>query len=112
MFLKKSDKPILTRYYIFRSKYLGIKIHKLKGDKEYHNHPWWAFSIIFGYYKEHLESLIKSKLRFGFNIISPWKKHKIKVHKPTWTVFVNFWRVNENWTYGDDIKPWRGPDDK
>lgn len=109
--LEKSEKPILTRWYLRRGKNLGIKVHKLKGDDTFHNHPWWAISFIFGWYREEFEDQPGVKhLRLFFNIVSPWRRHKVHVKRPTFTFFVNFWRVNDHWKYGDQTKPWRGAD--
>lgn len=113
--LEKSDKPILTRYYVLRSRWLGIKIHHIKqSDPEFHTHPWWGLSIIFGAYREQRlrRRGFSDSLRWLFNIVSPWDKHRVVINKPVWTIFIHGPRVNENWVYGNKAAPWRGPDKK
>ena len=115
-YLEKSVKPILTRYYVFRSKLIGVKLHNIKqSDEEFHTHPWWGISFHWTpYYEERLinKPPLYSTIRYKryFNIISPWTPHRVITDKPMWTLFIHFWRVNENWQYGETVAPWRGPD--
>lgn len=109
--LEKSDKPILTRWYLFRSVRLGIKVHKLKGDEAFHNHPWWGISFHLKPYREEFEDQPGAKhFRWLVNIVSPFRRHKVHVTKPVFSFFINFHRVNDKWTYGEQTKPWRGAD--
>lgn len=121
---EKSVKPILTRYYILRSKWLGIKLHHIKeSDPEFHTHPWWGISFHLRPYAEErryytfrkpwqLEPDVHTTMRrkWFVNIVSPWTPHRVMVCRPTWTLFIHGPRVNENWQYGEVKAPWRGPD--
>lgn len=118
---KKSAKPILTRWYLLSTKWFGIKLHHIhKSDPEFHNHPWWGISIIFGWYWEEYEEFdlteakiqngIPKHLRIGINVISPWRKHRVITNKPVWTLFFHGPRINDRWVYGNKVAPWRGPD--
>lgn len=122
--LEKSVKPILTRYYVLRSHYVGVKLHHIKqSDPEFHTHPWWGVSFHLKPYTEERitreeydqHGLIKfqrieSRCRWFINIVSPWTPHRVITNKPMWTLFIHGPRVNENWQYGGDVAPWRGPD--
>lgn len=118
-YLEKSVKPILTRYYVFRSKLIGVKLHNIKqSDEEFHTHPWWGISFHWTPYTEARmvnckvcgPKCIRSYRRRLVNIVSPWTPHRVVTDRPLWTLFIHFWRVNENWQYGETVAPWRGPD--
>lgn len=95
--------PALTRFYILPH----IKVHYIhSSDKDYHNHPWDGVSIIFGSYIEFLEDGNVYK-RTGINRVYATKKHRVDIDKPTWTLFIHGPRVNEEWQYGENTKPWR-----
>lgn len=120
--LEKSVKPILTRYYVLRSEYFGVKIHHIKqSDPEFHTHPWWGVSFHLRPYQEErlitledekgsLPPVIVRRWRWPVNIVSPWTPHRVVTKQPMWTLFIHGPRVNENWQYGGDVAPWRGPD--
>ncbi len=99
--------PALTRYYVMPH----VKIHRIhSSDESFHTHPWNGVSFIFGKYRELHKDSKKAKLRILFNFVKAHKAHRVIVHKPVWTLFINFRRINENWHYGDDEKPWEGSD--
>jgi len=109
--MKKSVKPILTRYYLWSSKWFGVKLHHIKkSDPEFHTHPWWGVSIIFGGYREQYEDDQRERRRLFVNLISPWRGHRVLTDKPVWTMFIHGPRLNEGWRYGASMAPWRGPD--
>lgn len=115
--LERSVKPILTRYYVLRSHYLGVKLHHIKeSDPEFHTHPWWGISFHWVPYTEERKpgkrERITARRRWFVNIVSPWIPHRVIVDKPMWTLFIHGPRVNENWQYGGETAPWRGPDEK
>lgn len=52
----KKDVPYLVRYFVFRSKYFTIYIHRfLRSDSDgFHDHPWnFATLLLEGRYREH-----------------------------------------------------------
>lgn len=111
--LERSVKPILTRYYVLRAKWLGIKIHHIKqSDPEFHTHPWWGISLhLRPYIEERMENgVVVTRKRWLINLVSPWLPHRVVTDRPLWTLFVHGKRVNENWQYGGTVAPWRGPD--
>lgn len=117
--LEKSVKPILTRYYILRSKYVGVKLHHIKeSDPEFHTHPWRGISF---HWRPYLEERWIAKGDEGqditsfrrcrwFNVVEPFVFHRVHIIKPMWTLFIHGPRVNETWQYGGDVAPWRGPE--
>jgi hypothetical protein len=99
--------PALIRFYLLPR----VKVHHiLKSDTEFHNHPWSAISIIFGWYIETLEEGPVTRLRLGFNYLPAKRKHKLTIFKPVWTLFINGPRVNKDWSYGAIKQPWQGSD--
>lgn len=89
-----TDEDYLTRYYLFRSPWLNVylhRIHREDKDRHLHNHPWpWAFAYILrGGYQEQRAS--------GYHIYKAGDKndltgdiyHRIVTVRPnTWTLFV------------------------
>lgn len=61
-------------------------------------------------YWEDYEDDPRIKRRLFFNLISPWRAHRVLTDKPVWTLFIHGPRVNEKWRYGQKEAPWRGPD--
>ena len=89
----RDGKPYISRYYVWRSKYLTILIHKIwaSDPDDPHCHPWNNASLILcGNYTEHF--LNKSKYRVAGDFV--YRKsdtfHRLEVHghdKPTVTMF-------------------------
>lgn len=101
--------PALTRFYLLPH----VKLHYIhSSDAEFHNHPWNAFSIIFGSYTEFIKEhgCISWKKKRFFNYIPAGRSHRVMIKKPVWTIFINGPRVNEQWHYGAEQKPWEGSD--
>lgn len=111
--------PALTRYYICPH----VKLHRIhSSDDDFHTHPWNGYSFIFGSYTEYTQkypeliyvgargpATIKHRRRW-FNRVYANKSHKVEISKPVWTLFIHGNRVNENWAYGNSVKPWEGSD--
>ena len=104
--VKVSRKTQLTRYYLFNSKWLGVKLHHIHGEDKWHTHPWHGISIIVGSYEEDLGSGFKLK-RF-FNYIGPRRRHRVRGR--VWTIFIHGPRVNSKWEWDGVVAPFRGPD--
>lgn len=98
--------PALVRFYIVPR----VKLHYIfNSDDDFHTHPWNGLSIIFGSYKEELENEPIKTRRF-FNWVYANRPHKVTIDKPVWTLFIHGPRVNEQWQYGSQTKPWEGSD--
>ena len=97
---------LLIRYFIFRSKYIGVFIHRLlRSDvRTMHDHPWTFISIILtGEYTEHtlskhINNLEVKKVYKRFSILYRPAKwiHRLEMDKPMWTLVIRFKRT----------KPW------
>ena len=95
------------RWYIFSSKWFGVKIHKIRmTTDEWHTHPWNGVSIIFGHYYEQLEEDGWWHLRMGVNFVGANRPHRTS--GDCYTLFIHGPRVNEDWFWGDEKAPWRG----
>lgn len=103
---KVSRKTQLTRYYLLRLPFLGIKLHFIHGEDPFHTHPWHGLSIIFGSYLEDTGSGWTK--RWLLNYVGPRRRHRVKGH--VWTLFMHGPRVNEKWEWNGEAKPWRGAD--
>lgn len=89
----------LTRYYVWRSKYLTILIHKFwaSDPDEPHDHPWdWASYILRGGYWEHEVDGTKRWRNDGWRFRHAEEFHRISVEDGyegfTTTLFVTFGR--------------------
>src|SRR5258706_648975 len=91
--------PLLIRYFLFRSKLLGIYLHRLcrsDEDRALHDHPWAFISIILtsGY----VEHTPRGKQWHGPGsiLLRPAKwQHRLELDKPAWTLVIRFRRVRE-----------------
>ena len=100
--------PALTRYYIVPR----FKIHYIhSSDDGFHTHPWDAWSFILGWYDEERGNLAKQR-RYFFNRVYAFTPHKVTIIRPVWTLFIHGPRINENWNYGESIRPWEGSDEE
>jgi len=104
--MKISRKTQLTRYYVFSSKWFGIKVHHIHGEDKWHTHPWNGFSIIFGRYEEDTGKGYRP--RWFFNWIGARRRHRVRGN--VWTIFINFRRTNDRWEWDGVVAPFRGPD--
>lgn len=91
--------PYLTRYFLFRSPWLNVfihRIHKADADRHMHNHPWpWSWSLILrgGYLERRLGLGGEEYTRFHCpgqrNVLTTAAYHIIDSVRPnTWTLFV------------------------
>lgn len=107
--MKVSRKPWLTRWYLIRTPWFGVKLHRIrKYVTPWHTHPWNGFSLILGNYLEQRERGRWQKVWF-FNSIKAFSEHR--TYGNTWTLFIHGPRVNEKWYWGTNTAPWRGPQD-
>lgn len=98
--------PALIRFYLVPR----IKLHYIhKSDDNFHTHPWNAWSFIFGSYYEFRDDEPLAR-RWFFNRVFAHTPHKVIIKKPVWTLFWHGPRINENWSYGEAVKPWEGSD--
>ncbi len=108
----KRARALMTRFFLFRSKYLGIYLHCFhRSDMDdFHDHPWAFVTILLssGYY-EHMPSNVtrfisaehKVAWRPRFSILyRPAEfQHYVELKKsPTWTLVFRFQRVRD-WGY-------------
>lgn len=88
--------PYMVRYYLFRSPYLNIYVHKFlrsDNDRHLHDHPFDFITFLFhrGYYEKTEDGKI---WRPRFSILkrkAEWK-HAVEITQPTWTLFIRFAR--------------------
>lgn len=119
---KADNGPLLTRYFLFRSKRLAIFIHHLHAsdeDRALHDHPWafLTFLLSSGYW-EHVDNWreIKQKSwlpqfqriagrfwRRRFSILyrpAKWR-HRLELERPVWTLVIRF-RRERDWGFWTD----------
>ncbi len=87
--------PYLTRYYLLRSPWLNVylhRIHQADKDRHLHNHPWdWAWArILWAGYREERRYDMSYLYRKGeTNNLTGDVYHRIvEVLPNTWTLFV------------------------
>lgn len=97
--------PLLTRYFLLRTRRLGIYLHHLQAsdhDRALHDHPWPFISILLsGGYYEHTPSVDalgseRRWKRWGSILYRPalWR-HRLELTRPTWTLVIRFQRERE-----------------
>jgi len=91
--------PLLIRYFLFRSKFLGVYLHSLcrsDEDRAHHDHPWAFISIILT--QGYIEHTPQGKRWHGPGSIlyrpAKWQ-HRLELQKPAWTLVFRFRRVRE-----------------
>jgi len=118
--------PMLIRYFLFRSKYLGIYLHhflRSDNDRHVHDHPWTFITfLIGGGYWEHIPKnheagwcgcgawhlrrnddllpYIARIRRHRFSILyrpATWR-HWVEIDKPAWTLVFRF-RRERDWGF-------------
>lgn len=91
--------PLLIRYFLLRTKFLGVYLHHLlrsDEDRALHDHPWSFVSIILttGY----VEHTPKGARRYGPGSIlirpAEWQ-HRLELDRSAWTLVIRFRRVRE-----------------
>jgi hypothetical protein len=86
--------PLLFRYFLIRSKYFGLYLHRLcrsDEDRALHDHPWTFISIILtAGYIEHTPTGAK-QYRPGAILYRPalWQ-HRLELSRPAWTLVFRF----------------------
>jgi hypothetical protein len=91
--------PLLFRYFLIRSKYFGVYLHRLcrsDEDRALHDHPWTFISIILtAGYIEHTPDGPKPH-RPGAILYRPaeWQ-HRLELSKPAWTLVFRFQKTRE-----------------
>ena len=100
------------RWYVLKSDWtwgwFGVKIHLIRPlEDEWHNHPWHGFSIVFGSYEEQLDKDGPWRTVQWFNLVGAHREHRTR--GSCFTLFFHGPRVNEHWHWGEEEKPWRGP---
>lgn len=91
--------PLLIRYFLIRTKYIGVYLHRLcrsDEDRALHDHPWTFISLLLTEgYQEHTPSGIVYK-RPGSLLYRPAKwRHRLELTKPVWTLVIRFRRCRE-----------------
>lgn len=106
VFHKVSRKTSVTRHYVFSTPWFGVKVHHIHGEDPFHTHPWWGLSLIAGTYEEDVGD--GWSRRWFVNFVGPHRRHRVR--GKVWTLFIHGPRVNENWEWDGEAKPWRGAD--
>ena len=100
--------PLLIRWVLFRSPWLGIYVHKLcrsDHDRALHDHPWPFVSIVLnGSYVEISEHGRTRRKRFGVIFRrATWRHRFVISNPPVWTlVFVG--RRTRRWGFWPEGK--------
>jgi hypothetical protein len=91
----------LTRYYLFRTNWLGVYIHKLHVS-DYpvpHDHPWDFIScpLKTGYieYDEHGKGVLRKPFRPAFRPAKRFHWLEKLDNRPTWSLFIRFKRIRD-----------------
>jgi len=111
------NEDYLERFYLLRTKWLGIYLHRFwaSDDDGLHDHPWHSASILLagGYYEEEPErqgvpygpSIKKwrSPLRPLVKVRSRYAAHRITVPEGTegtcWSLFIRFGTKKRKWGF-------------
>lgn len=111
--------PLMTRYFLFQSKPLGIFVHHFHRSDldEFHDHPWTFVTVLLssGYW-EHMPltgwritepKVISGPVAADDTGYRRWRprlsvlyrpakfRHYVEVKKPTWTLVIRFRRVRD-----------------
>lgn len=91
--------PLLFRYFLFRSNWFGVYLHRLcrsDEDRALHDHPWTFISIILtaGYIEHTPEGA--NQHRPGAILYRPvlWQ-HRLELSRPAWTLVIRFRKFRE-----------------
>jgi hypothetical protein len=105
----------MTRYYVLRTRWLGIYIHRFwSSDPDgFHDHPWAAVTrVLHGNYIEWFldGSFAIQSPRSGWRFMSARTFHRVmlnpKLSGRTWTLFVRFKR-RRLWGFVSENTYWR-----
>jgi hypothetical protein len=115
------NKPYLKRFYLFRTKWLGIFIHQFFDSDEMiglHDHPWPNISWVrrCGYIEHLPDGSAKWRSPGFFCFRMPEQFHRIELLRGTegkvWTIFIRFRRcrrwgfmINGKWTDARKVDP-------
>lgn len=94
--------PLLTRYYLLRTPFFAVYLHRLHAsdeDRALHDHPWsfltWLVSS--GYYEHTPEGRF---WRRRFSVLwrpAEWQ-HRLELVRPAWTIVLRF-RERRKWGF-------------
>lgn len=119
--ISRDGQPYLERYFLFQCLGLTFYLHRFvggDGDKELHDHPFDALSLILaGSYLEELpvrislsQGIIKRRRRVRWlNWIRAGRMHRIVSIRPeTWTLFIHNRRRGRTWGFYTEAEPTPG----
>jgi hypothetical protein len=91
--------PLLTRYFLFQTRCVGLYLHCLHSsdeDRALHDHPWSFVTFLFhrGYH-EHTPSGRFWRRRFSVLWRPAEWQHRLEVSQPTWTLVLRLRRRRE-----------------
>jgi hypothetical protein len=84
--------PLMVRYFLLRSRWLGLYIHHFRrsdNDRHFHDHPWGflTFLLSSGYF-EHTPAGVFWRRRFSVLYRPAEWLHWVEVPRPVWTLVV------------------------
>jgi len=92
--ITRDGKPYLERFYLFKTSWLTIMIHKFwaSDPDEPHDHPWnWASLVLRGSYREHgVDGVSTLRHPLSFRIRRAEEFHRIEAFCPGWTTTLFF----------------------
>lgn len=113
--------PLLVRYYLLNTEWLGIYIHHLlRSDHEraLHDHPWpCLILLVVGGYFEHHPAMDCSchRERISWHYIPQWNlrympskwQHRLEMTAPVWSLVLRF-RKRRHWGFWttEGFVPW------
>ena len=108
---RKPDELYLTRYYLIRTPWLGVYIHKfhLSDYPVPHDHPWDFITcpLTVGY-KEHDKDgkvTIRKPFRFAYRKAERFHWVEMFNGKPMWTLFIRF-KLRRSWGFLTKDQGW------
>lgn len=85
--------PLLTRYFLLKTRWLSIYLHHLQAsdeDRALHDHPWsFVTFLLSGGYYEHTETATTWRRRFSLLYRPAEWRHRLSLVRPTWTLVVH-----------------------
>lgn len=100
--------PLLTRYHLLKTRWVGIYLHHLQAsddDRAVHDHPWSFVTVLLssGYYEWVSDNGMAPPARrwrhWGSVLYRPAEfAHRLELVRPMWTLVFRF-RIRRDWGF-------------
>lgn len=97
----REEELYLERWFIFRSKFFHILLHKFHcSDSGLHTHPWANISVPLssGMREYHIDGTYTNLPRFKPYFRQAKQPHRVEIERESWTIFIYF-RRRFNWGF-------------